>query len=81
LSQNNVTVAQNDSRISFLGSKVSRITVAKYMNQPGFTKQMEQGYTNSKHNLNYAQCFKQGICSNRLGFDITYIRVKKDSCI
>jgi transposase InsO family protein len=52
LSQNNVTVALG-VELASLGSKVSRITVAKYMNQLGLRSKLSKKFkvtTNSKHN-------------------------------
>jgi transposase InsO family protein len=75
--------------LASLGSKVSRITVAKYMNQLGFEVNWQKKFkvtTNSKHNhliipnvlnreFSVTEPLKVWVS------DITYIRVKKDSCI
>jgi transposase InsO family protein len=70
--------------LASLGSKVSRITVAKYMNQLGLRSKLSkiQGYDHSKHNhlimpnvLNRE--FSVTEPSKVWVSDITYIRVKE----
>jgi hypothetical protein len=65
-----------------LGSKVSRITVAKYMNQLGLRSKLSkiQGYDHSKHNhLIMPNVLNRefSVTEPSKGFDITYIRVKE----
>jgi transposase InsO family protein len=74
--------------LASLGGKVSRITVAKYMNQLGLRSKLSKKFkvtTNSKHNHLIMPMFKQRIFGYQTFkvwvSDITYIRVKKDSCI
>jgi transposase InsO family protein len=74
--------------LASLGSKVSRITVAKYMNQLGLRSKLSKKFkvtTNSKHN----HLIMPNVLNREFSVtepsvwvsDITYIRVKKDSCI
>jgi hypothetical protein len=73
--------------LASLGSKVSRITVAKYMNQLGLRSKVKKikVTTNSKHNhLIMPNVLNREFSVNlqKFGFRISPIFVsKKDSCI
>jgi transposase InsO family protein len=74
--------------LASLGSKVSRITVAKYMNQLGLQSKLSkkiQGYDQFYNHLIMPNVLNREFSVTRTFkvwvSDITYIRVKKDSCI